>query len=148
MIETQFRPLPLVNNPHLQTILSLWMKRGRMKGPTRTHFVRLPDGDQLVLHDNMPQGWQVGQSVAVVIHGLTGCYSSGGVVLQAKRLWQRGVRTFRLDMRGAGAGIRLAKRSYHAGCSQDIREARMWLRPWHRTARYCWWAHRSAATSL
>jgi predicted alpha/beta-fold hydrolase len=123
MNATHFRPLPFVNNPHLQTVLSLWMKRGRMKGPTRNHYVLLPDGDQLVMHDNTPHGWQVGHPVAVIVHGLTGCYNSGGVVLQAKRLYEHGVRTFRLDLRGAGAGLKLAKGSYHAGCSADVREA-------------------------
>lgn len=118
-----FRPLPLLRNPHLQTILSLVLKRGRMPEPTRRHIVHLDDADQLVLHDNAPPGWRVGGPVSVVLHGLTGSADSGGVILQATRLYQRGARTFRLDFRGAGAGHKLARGSYHAGCSNDVREA-------------------------
>jgi predicted alpha/beta-fold hydrolase len=118
-----FRPLPLLRSPHLQTILSLVLKRGRMPEPTRQHLVDLGDGDRLVVHDNAPPGWRIGGPVAVVVHGLTGCAHSGGVILQAMRLYQRGARTFRVDLRGAGVGLHLARGSYHAGCSGDLRAA-------------------------
>lgn len=123
MIGEGFLPLPLLSSPHLQTILSLWVKQARILEPTSRHIIALPDGDQLVLHDNTPRRWRPGQPVAVVLHGLTGSHKSGGIVLQAQRLLQRGLRTFRLDFRGAGAGFRLARGSYHAGCSDDARAA-------------------------
>jgi predicted alpha/beta-fold hydrolase len=41
----------------------------------------------------------------------------------AARLAARGVRVFRLDLRGAGAGIGLARLPYHAGRSDDARAA-------------------------
>lgn len=118
-----FRPLPLFANPHVQTVLSVCLKGGRLPGRTQQHVVALDDGDRLVLHENTPRSWQPGHPVAVVLHGLTGSHRSGGVVLQARRLFERGARTFRLDLRGAGAGFHLARGTYNAGCTDDLRAA-------------------------
>jgi predicted alpha/beta-fold hydrolase len=41
----------------------------------------------------------------------------------AAKLFVRGVRVFRLDLRGAGAGVSLARYPYHAGRSDDLRSA-------------------------
>jgi predicted alpha/beta-fold hydrolase len=41
----------------------------------------------------------------------------------ADKLRTRGVRTFRLDMRGCGAGDRLAQKTAHAGRSEDVAAA-------------------------
>src|SRR3954468_18820735 len=67
-----FRPLPLLRNPHLQTVLGLYLKGGRFRGPTVEHVTPLPDGDRLVLHDNTPADWRPGRPIAVILHGLTG----------------------------------------------------------------------------
>jgi predicted alpha/beta-fold hydrolase len=37
--------------------------------------------------------------------------------------YRRGIRVMRLDLRGAGAGMALARKTYHAGCSGDVRVA-------------------------
>jgi predicted alpha/beta-fold hydrolase len=121
MNDHAFRPLPLVSNRHLQTVLAMWVKRGRFSVPTLRYIVELRDGDKLVVHENRPSRWAIGDPVAIVVHGLTGSHRSGGVILQALRLFQRGVRTFRLDLRGAGAGFALARKIYNAGCSDDLR---------------------------
>ncbi|MFL5329329.1 MAG: YheT family hydrolase [Gemmataceae bacterium] len=123
MSNDEFRPLPFLANAHLQTVLSLWLKGGRVPGATRRHVVRLPDGDCLVLHENTPRTWKPGVPVTIVIHGLTGSYRSSGVVALARHLFAQGVRVFRLDLRGAGAGLRVARRTYNAGCSGDVRAA-------------------------
>jgi predicted alpha/beta-fold hydrolase len=116
-----FQPLPLLRNPHLQTVLGLYLKGGRFRGPTTLHFVPLPDGDQLVLHDNTPAEWRPGRPIAVILHGLTGSARSNAVVSLARMLLRRGVRTVRVDLRGAGRGFALARRSYNVGCSDDVR---------------------------
>lgn len=123
MNDHAFRPLPFLSNRHLQTVAAVWIKRGRFPVPTLQHRVQLDDGDQLVLHENRPLAWQSGHPAAIVVHGLTGSHQSGGVVLQAKRLFQMNVRVFRLDLRGAGSGFALARKLYNAGCSADVRAA-------------------------
>lgn len=119
----EFRPPPLLGNSHVQTFLALWMKRGRLPGRTRRWRVPLPDGDALVLHDNTPSRWRSGGPVAVVVHGLTGSHRSAGVTLLADRIARRGIRVFRVDLRGAGASFRLCRKFYTAGCSEDLRAA-------------------------
>lgn len=123
MNDLEFRPLPLLSNHHLQTILSMWVKRGKFPVPTLQHLVELNDGDKLVLHENRPTTWCDGGPTAIVVHGLTGSHRSGGVVQQAIRLFQCGARVFRVDLRGAGAGFAMARKLYNAGCSEDVRAA-------------------------
>lgn len=117
----EFRPLPLIANPHLQTILGSYWTGRIPRYPTRRGHVALPDGDRLVYHDSQPPGWRPGQQVAVLIHGLGGSHQSGYLRRMAARLWEQGIRAIRLDLRGAGHGAALARRTYNAGCSADVR---------------------------
>jgi hypothetical protein len=118
-----FRPLFWCRNPHAQTILGVYWKGSAFPHPSVRRRVRLADGDRLVLLDTTPAAWQPGEPVAVVVHGLGGSHRSGGVVRTARLLLARGVRAVRLDLRGTGAGFRLAKGCYNAGCSADVRAA-------------------------
>jgi len=74
----------------------------------RQQRVTLDDGDQIVLHDDCPQGWQAGDRAALMIHGLAGSHESGYMQRIAHKLTSRGVRAFRMDLRGCGAGAGLA----------------------------------------
>jgi predicted alpha/beta-fold hydrolase len=104
---------------------------GLLRPPAaRPHIVRLPDEDALVLHDTIPPGWRSAEPVAVLVHGLTGCHASPAIVRLARRLLARRVRTVRLDLRGAGKGLPLARRGYHAGASDDLRAALAEVHRW------------------
>jgi predicted alpha/beta-fold hydrolase len=61
--------------------------------------------------------------VALLLHGLAGCHQSSYMVRIAGKLNEAGVRTFRMDLRGCGAGQGLASLPYHAGRSEDARAA-------------------------
>jgi predicted alpha/beta-fold hydrolase len=89
--------------------------------------VALPDGDRLVILDSIPQRWQAPQPAAVIVHGLAGNCEAPYVVRLARRLFRCGVRVVRVNLRGAGAGFGLARRIYHAGRSEDLREIMNWL---------------------
>lgn len=115
-----FRPHPWLPSGHLQTLASsFWTGRLRPEQATQ-HLIGLPDGDALVLHEDSPPGWQAGQPVVLMLHGLGGCHRSPYLVRLAERFNQEGIRTFRLDLRGVGAGIAHARGSYHAGRSEDL----------------------------
>jgi predicted alpha/beta-fold hydrolase len=58
-----------------------------------------------------------------MVHGLAGCHQSAYMVRMARKFNERGIRTFRMDQRGCGAGLRLARRPYHAGRSEDVAAA-------------------------
>jgi predicted alpha/beta-fold hydrolase len=118
-----FRPLRFLSNPHVQTILANILPGPAADPVARQHHVLLPDGDRLVLHDSTPMGWGRGDRMALVVHGLGGSHRSGNVRRVASMLLEHGFRVGRLDLRGAGKGVGLARRSYNGGCSADVRAA-------------------------
>jgi predicted alpha/beta-fold hydrolase len=91
--------------------------------PATERLVALPDGDRMALHETCPARWRDGDPIAILVHGLGGCHASMHLVRQAHRLLRRGVRVVRLDLRGVGRGEFLARSTYNAACSEDVRVA-------------------------
>jgi predicted alpha/beta-fold hydrolase len=117
-----FRPLLLLGNPHLQTVLGNWpVAPPPLVG--RERHVLLPDGDRLVLHDSMPRRWRPGGRIALLVHGLGGSHRSRHIMRMADALLARGLRVVRMDLRGVGRGAPWARKSYNGGCSDDVRAA-------------------------
>ena len=119
----EFRPLPFLSNPHVQTVLSNFWKGTTPPFTTTLRLALLPDGDRLALHDSVPRGWQPGGRIAVLVHGLGGSHQSRYMERLTGLLWPHEVRVVRLDLRGVGRGEALARRAYHGGCSDDVRAA-------------------------
>ena len=61
--------------------------------------------------------------LAVLVHGLTGCEDSSYIRRIALTLLQAGYPVLRLNLRSAGPGQAFAQQHYHAGRSQDLRDA-------------------------
>ncbi|MGL4550017.1 MAG: YheT family hydrolase [Gemmataceae bacterium] len=122
MTPSDFRPLWPVVGPHAQTLLGSLLPGAYCPRGTRL-VVRLADGDALLLHENTPPGWHPGRPAALLVHGLTGSHRSGHSQRMAVRLLGHGWRTYRIDLRGAGDGVGLARRTYPAGGSEDLRAA-------------------------
>ena len=118
-----FEPHPALHNRHLQTLVGNFLPDRRFPYQAVQHRVRLADGDQIVLHDDTPSGWEPGGRVALLLHGLAGSFESTYMVRIAGKLKAAGVRTFRMDLRGSGAGEVLASHPYHGGRSEDARAA-------------------------
>lgn len=115
-----FRPYPLLAGGHRQTLAACYVCAGSAMNSTVLHRVVLDDGDQLVLHDDCPATWHDGWPVALLVHGLCGSHQSRYIVRIARKLYDRGARTFRIDLRGCGAGERLARTSTHCGRYTDL----------------------------
>ena len=120
---SSFHPHPLLRGPHAQTIGAMYLPGAAFPYRARRHHVTLDDGDTIVLHDDRPPNWNDGDRVAVLVHGLAGCHLSRYVVRVAGRLNQHGLRTFRMDQRGCGAGATLARLPFHSGRSDDLAAA-------------------------
>jgi len=133
MIE-QFRPAPFLGNRHVQTLLGHFWKGSLPPLHARERHVLLPDGDRLVLHDCLPDTWQPGGLIALLVHGLGGCHLSGPVQRLSALLLSRGVRAVRIDLRGCGRGAAFARRIYNGGCSGDLRTALAEIRQWDAAA--------------
>lgn len=117
-----FRPHRLFRGGHLQTIAITFQPppMPRDSGGATLHRVDLPDGDAIVLHDDCPPAWQPGDPSLLLIHGLCGSHAAGYMRRLADRFNRRGVRAFRMDMRGCGAAHAFARRLTHAGRSEDV----------------------------
>lgn len=117
-----FRPHPLVRGGHLQTILgSYWPHGVKLNGVVRR--VDLPDGDVIALHDDGVDALGTSRfktpPIAVLLHGLAGSHLSGYMLRISAKLRSRGVHVFRMDLRGCGAGLTLARQPLNAGRSED-----------------------------
>ena len=115
-----FKPHPLLRGGNRQTVAGVYLPSGRLQYRATKHLVVLPDGDQIALHDDCPAEWKPGNRIALLIHGLGGCHGSPYMVRIADRLTARGVRVFRKDLRGWGAGAQIAKQPFHAARTEDI----------------------------
>lgn len=70
-----------------------------------------------------PPDWRSSDRVVLLLHGLGGSYRSGYMPRLAARLNAEGFRTFRMDLRGWGAGRHVARKTAHAGMSDDVEAA-------------------------
>ena len=125
-----FRPLPFLKNPHVQTVLGALAPGVDCPWPDARRIVRLADGDALVLHNNTPAGWKEGDPLVLLVHGLSGSHLSSHIRRLAALFLARRARVVRMDLRGAGHGIPLARRCYHAGRSDDVRAALEAIHAW------------------
>jgi uncharacterized protein len=116
-----FRPLPFLSNPHVQTLLAHLIPGPRRTIPTKLRTIALPDGDRLAVHDSTPAEWRGHDGAVLLVHGLSGSHQSGYMIRLARHFLRHGVRVLRMDLRGVGAGATLARRTYHAGRSEDLR---------------------------
>lgn len=118
----EFQASWLIRGGHVQTLAGFFYWGGGPVPATETQrrHVVLDDGDQVVIHDDQPADWFRGAPVTLLVHGLGGCHQSGYMRRTAWRLTERGVRTFRMDMRGCGAGLRLAQHPPHSGRTGDV----------------------------
>lgn len=115
----RFQPHSLLRGAHRQTMFSFFVPP-RIPYRARTFLIKMSDGDRVVLHDDCPRAWPENGRIVLLVHGLAGCHTSPYVVRVADRLCNEGYRTLRMDMRGCGAGVHLAKGVFHADRAADL----------------------------
>jgi uncharacterized protein len=116
-----FEPLPLLSNPHVQTVLGNLLSPRQRPLRSVQRVAPLPDGDSIVLHETPPPVLREQRPLALLVHGLGGSHLSPYMLRMTHRLTALGWHVFRMDLRAAGAGLRLARRFYNAACSGDVR---------------------------
>ena len=127
-----FRPHPLFRSGHAQTIAGAYLPGIKLQYRATQHLVRLADGDGIVLHEDEPalvepNGQTAERHIALLVHGLGGSHLSGYMQRTAAKLVARGVRVFRMDLRGYGLGFPHARHPVHAGRSDDVAAALAWI---------------------
>lgn len=120
----QFRPRPPWLGPDLQTVRNFIVRPRPDFSPWPATSLDLPmrDGAGDVLcaewHRNAS-----GLPLVVLVHGLTGCADSYYLMVTARNLLEAGYSVLRLNLRGAGATRATCRERYHAGRTQDLRDA-------------------------
>ena len=91
----------------------------------RPERITWPDGDFTILawagERENPTG-----PIAILVHGLTGDFTSKYLRGTARQLIDRGFRTCLLQLRGAGPEVNLSRRFYNHGDTEDLKAV------WHR----------------
>ena len=117
IIDSGFRPHPLLRNRHLQTIYPTFL-RPLPPLPIRRERLELADGDFVDL------GWSGNTEgsgpVAILLHGLTGGFESKYLRGTARQLIARGWRTVALQLRGSGPDTNRLPRCYNHGDTEDF----------------------------
>lgn len=129
-----FRPHPLLPGPHWQTVAGMYLPFRAAPYRAHCHFVELDDGDQIAVHEDLPDEGPASR-IVLLIHGLGGCYASPYVQRVAARLSAVGIGVARMDQRGCGAGRRVARHTCHAGRSDDVEAVVRFLSARHPQAR-------------
>lgn len=122
-----FAPPWAFRNGHVQTlagtyVFGRWRRKTLVTNLVATWGeVPVDQGDKLIYLDEHPETWQPGDRVALLLHGLSGSHDSPYMRRIAQQLNRQNVRTIRLDWRGSGAGVALARYPYHSGRSDDLK---------------------------
>ncbi len=125
----KFRPHGLLRNAHLQTVAAVYLPHKMSAYSATRHFVAVDDvspedgGDQIALHEDRPAEYRPTAPTVLMIHGLSGSYESHYMRRMADKLTSRGITTYRMDMRGCGAGEDVARRPTHCGRHGDVTAA-------------------------
>ena len=119
----EFRAPIFLSGGHRQTLIPYLFSASSLPYRAQQHMFAVPGGDELALHDDQPEGWQPGDPIALLMHGLSGCHRSSYMIRIANKLNQRGLRVFRMDHRGCGAVAEKCRLPYHAGIVQDAQAA-------------------------
>jgi uncharacterized protein len=91
------------------------------------HEIDVDGGDRVLVFESVPENWRRGDPLALLVHGLAGCAAAPYLMRVATKLWRRGVRVVRMNLRGAGMGFGLARGIYHAGRTEDLRRVSEWM---------------------
>jgi len=123
IVESTFRPHPLLRHPDLQTILGS-LARPLPKLELKRERLELPDGDFV----DLAFTGEGDGPLALLIHGLSGGFESKYLRGTALQLMRRGFRCVLFQQRGAGDEPNRLPQNYHHGASHDLGEVLKELR--------------------
>lgn len=115
-----FKPLFGLGSPHLQ-MMAASLSPIPKEPPWELATIDVFKG-KLTALVSTPTGWTSQDKSVILIHGLGGSAHGGYLVRIASKLFARGIRTIRVNLRGVQEGENLSELPYHSGRSDDIRE--------------------------
>ena len=114
-----FHPLPWMTSSHLQTIVSSFLHSG-LPPPSKKWLIDLGHNDYLSCEVSIPIAWKQSDQTVVLVHGMGGSHSSGYMIRMSRKLYLKGNKVVRINLRGCGSGKGLSKLLYHGGTSGDV----------------------------
>jgi predicted alpha/beta-fold hydrolase len=116
-----FHPHPLSAGGHRQTLIGYWRRRPlRWTLPVEDVVVETGEDARILLRATWQEGPREAHPALLLVHGLGGCDSSSYNLATGMLAYRRGWHVVRINLRGAGDGLALCARLYHAGLDQDI----------------------------
>jgi predicted alpha/beta-fold hydrolase len=113
-----FKPFWGLSSKHLQILLSSYSWTGKAP-PSKQCLVDIGNGDQLSCEVSTPLNWDEKTTIALV-HGLSGSHESNYMIRMARKLYHKGYKVVRINLRGCGSGVGLSKLPSGAGNSRDL----------------------------
>lgn len=114
-----FDPIPLLTHPFLQTVIGSFGLP--LQAPLSKNLTTMcDDGAQICSKVSVPQRWQKGDPIVIMIHGLAGSVESRYMIRISRRLFQQGVLVVRTNHRGIHCGRGKSRRLGHGGLTADI----------------------------
>ena len=114
-----FQPLQGFSSPHAQTVMAYLTPAGSSP-PSTQLIVPVTEEEALSCEVSTPPSWISTNKTVFLVHGLGGSHLSSYMVRLSKKLYEKGIRAVRVNMRCCGSGKDLAKKPYHGGLSEDI----------------------------
>lgn len=122
-----FTPPFFLKNAHVQTLGSHFLSIHK-NPPSQTHYVPLEDGDEMALEISIPQHELSTTPLVLLMPGTSGSHLSPYLRRIASKLLKKGYRVARLNFRGVATALGRAKKVSHAGSSEDVFQAILWLK--------------------
>jgi len=127
-----FEPPRLLRSPHVQSVMaSSGLRRARIVRAARELLDRSEDvvaeagdGVRLLAHHTPPQ--QAAAGTALLIHGWEGSAGASYMLSAAYRLWSRGFRVVRLNLRDHGDSHHLNPELFHSCRLDEVAGAVSW----------------------
>lgn len=119
-----FQPRRSLFNGDLQTLRNAFAPHPPPP-PGERIFLAMGDdsGDRLAASLHRPEPDDPDKPIVLLAHGLSGCEDSSYMPWTAHYLYQRGYASVRLNLRGAGPSRASCRWHYHAGRSEDLKDA-------------------------
>ena len=119
IIQLNFRPLTGLTHSHLQIVTATFFPIGAPP-PSVSYLVELGNSDQLSCEVSIPPDWNPQKKTIALVHGLGGSHASPYMIRMARKLYDRGFKVVRVNLRGCGTGHGLSQKPYNGGNSHDL----------------------------
>ncbi|MES2344638.1 MAG: alpha/beta fold hydrolase [Chlamydiota bacterium] len=123
----KFKPLLGLSSCHLQMIVSSYLPKG-LPAPSERCLVELEDSNYLSCEISTPPCWQQTGLTVILVHGMGGSHASNYMIRLSRKLYAKGIKVVRVNLRGCGSGKGLSKLPYHAGTSFDVLKVLQFLK--------------------